>query len=80
MIYFVTTLFLDVTYGVIDWTARKIFSYVYKNTYTQPVLKLTDILEKQQKLLDKQTHIVQNYRQIIEKQQEEIDVLLNYNK
>lgn len=79
MIYLLTTCILDLTYGVIDWTARKLFSYMYRSTYYQPVLTYSDMLENQQKLLDKQTQLVKNYQQIIEQQQEKIDTLLNYN-
>lgn len=80
MIYLLTTCILDVTYGIIDWTTRKLFSYAYRNIYSQPVLTFADILEEQQNMLNNQKKLVENYQQIIEQQQEKIDKLLNYSK
>ena len=80
MIYLLTTCILDITYGVIDWSARKFFSYIYRSSSAQHVLGYSDILEIQKELLDKQTQLVENYQQIIEQQQEKIDALLNYNE
>jgi hypothetical protein len=75
MIYFLTTCFLDITYGVIHWTAQKLFSYFFIQANNK--IEYNDLFLKQEHFIKQQTYLVDNYKQIIEKQQKQIDKLLH---
>ena len=78
MIYFLTTCILDVTYGLVHWTSQKVFSYFF--TPADNRLLYNDIFLKQEHFIQQQTYLVENYKQIIEKQQTQINTLLNQSE
>lgn len=78
MIYFLTTCILDITYGIVHWTSHKLFSYFFLQTDNR--IEYKDLLSNQIKFIQQQSFLVEDYKQIIEKQQNQIDSLLNHSE
>jgi len=73
MIYFLTNCVLDVTYGIMHWTSYKIFSYFFKYPNDN---RIEDFVLIQENMLLHHTTLVNNYKNIIEQQQKQINLML----
>jgi len=67
---------LDVTFGVVEWTTKKIFSYVWRNNTAKWKSIKYDAYEDIIEVIDKQQHQLVSYREIVEQQQNQINTLI----
>lgn len=73
MIYFITTCILDVTAGIIHWTSNQIFSYIWNR---KPTDKYIEYMSIQHEYLQQHIKITNEYKNIIQAQQKQIQSLL----
>lgn len=73
MIYFITTCILDVTVGIIHWTSSQIFSYIWNRKSSNKYIEYISI---QNEYLQEHVKITNNYKNIIQDQQKQIEKLL----